>query len=141
MDLYRYFHPHHNPRLRKTPLRLQEVAELQQAAIELTRALKRAQIRMQRTSDSLEEELDTSPNAPLARLGTAIEAADVLVSELIEVTQQFDDDDLQTMRKLLNERQNAPGWETWTQLLSQRLSLEEANSEITPLNSSERKAG
>ena len=60
---------------------------------------------------------------------------------MIEVTQQFDDDDLQTMRKLLNERQNAPGWETWTQLLSQRLSLEEANSEITPLNSSERKAG
>ena len=35
MDLYRYFHPHYNPRLRKVPLRLQELAELEQKQSEL----------------------------------------------------------------------------------------------------------
>ena len=45
MDLYRYFHPHHNPRLTHTPVRLQEIGELEQAATELKKAIKRAAVR------------------------------------------------------------------------------------------------
>lgn len=116
MDLYRYFHPHHNPRLRNTPLRLQELAELQQAAVELTRALKRAFIRSSRIDESQAQQC----------FGSAIEAANVLVTELEKISAEFPDDSLQTMRQLLTERAQAPGWETWAKLLEQRLIIEES---------------
>ena len=45
MDLYRYFHPHYNPRLRNVGVRLQELGELEQAAMELHKAIERAEIR------------------------------------------------------------------------------------------------
>lgn len=45
MDLFRYFHPHHNPRLRSKALRAQELGELELAALELQRALERARVR------------------------------------------------------------------------------------------------
>ncbi len=46
MDLYRYFHPHYSPRLKNTPIRLLELAELELAAIELKKAIERAAIRV-----------------------------------------------------------------------------------------------
>ena len=45
MDLYRFFHPHHNPRLNNVPIRYAELSELLQATIELRKALERAQHR------------------------------------------------------------------------------------------------
>ena len=50
MDIYRFFHPHHNPRLLTTPVRQLELVELEQAASELRKALARAQRRMERKS-------------------------------------------------------------------------------------------
>ncbi len=114
MDLYRYFHPHHNPRLRSVPLRSQELAELEQGAIELAKALKRAQIR--------------SGNAPVAgfateRFALVLEAAQFIVDSLSAISRSYPEDDLGVMRQLLSERKDAPGWETWTRLLKQRLQL------------------
>jgi hypothetical protein len=48
MDIYRFFHPHHNPRLVNTALRYTELSELLQAAVELRKALERAQQRTTR---------------------------------------------------------------------------------------------
>lgn len=118
MDLYRYFHPHHNPRLHKTPLRLQELGELEQAAIELTKAIQRAEIRTR--------------NAPLGPLheehfGDIVAALNYVVEALSELTKAHPGDDLNTMMQLLRERSDAPGWESWTKLLRQRLQLLDAS--------------
>lgn len=123
MDLYRYFHPHHNPRLRATPMRLQELAELEQAAIELGKALKRAQIRTSR-----------APIGPLNELSfsEALRAAQILVEQLSELTRAHPGDDRTTMKQLLRERKDAPGWETWTKLLRQRLELMQDYEEYVP---------
>ncbi len=123
MDLYRYFHPHHNPRLRVTSMRLQELAELEQAAIELSRALKRAHIR--------------STNAPIAGIcedtfDKVLDAAQLLVSNLSNLTKSHPGDDLTTMKKLLKERRDAPGWETWTKLLRQRLEMMQDYEDYIP---------
>ena len=114
VDLYRYFHPHHNPRLRSVPLRLQELGELEQAAKELKKAVKRAEIR--------------SANAPAGpfrqeHFGEVIAALDFLVDSLSTLTNAHPGDSSKTMQDLLREREEAPGWENWSRLLRQRLEL------------------
>ena len=123
MDLYRYFHPHHNPRLRVTPMRLQELAELEQAAIELGKAIKRAHIRTGRApiGDLCEEQFNH-----------VLEAAQALVQGLSDLTTAHPGDDLTTMKQLLRERRDAPGWETWSRLLRQRLELMQDYEEYIP---------
>lgn len=114
MDLYRYFHPHHNPRLQKVALRLQELGELEQAAIELTRAVKRAEIRSKKTPVvGLNEE----------SFSQVLEALDFVSQKLAELTRAHPGDDVEAMAQLLQERKEAPGWETWSRLLKQRLRL------------------
>ena len=114
MDLYRYFHPHHNPRLKQTPLRLQELAELGQAAVELKRALERAQIRAaNRPSNELHGE----------HFGDMLTAMDYVVDSLMTLTNAHPEDNCEQMAQLLKERQNAPGWENWARLLRQRLDI------------------
>ncbi|HQH28178.1 MAG TPA: hypothetical protein PLP17_12330, partial [Oligoflexia bacterium] len=125
MDLYRYFHPHYNPRLRKVPLRLQELAELEQAATELRNALQRAAVRTR--------------NAPIASLSDAsfsevLAALDFIVESLAELTQQHPGDDAESMKQLLLERQDAPGWENWAKLLQQRLALFKVHGEGPRIN-------
>ena len=114
MDLYRYFHPHHNPRLQKTPVRLQELAELEQAAVELTKAVKRAEIRTAH-----------APVDPLRErhFSEVLRALHYVVESLSELTGAHPGDDLKTMLELVRERKDAPGWENWTELLRQRLKL------------------
>lgn len=112
MDLYRYFHPHHNPRLRATPLRIQELGELEQAATELARALERAALR--------------SSLAPIGgisgeHLEQILEAARYIVDSLHLLTAAHPGDTVDEMTKLLDERANAPGWDTWARLVRQRL--------------------
>jgi len=114
MDLYRYFHPHHNPRLKSTPLRQVELSELLQAAIELKRAVERAEIR--------------TGNAPCGAIekehfGDALVALDYVVETLHILTRAHPGDHFDGMTQLLTERQNAPGWENWTKLLKERLSI------------------
>ena len=119
MDLYRYFHPHHNPRLRKTPLRLQELGELEQAALEMRNALKRAQVR---TNNANCELLDPE------EFDYPIQAIEFLVDALHAMTNQHPGDSTETMAELLEERRCAPGWENWSRLLAQRLRLTEPDT-------------
>ena len=123
MDLYRYFHPHHNPRLRNVSLRLQELCELKQAAEELKRAVERAEIRA-----------ENSENGPIRRdhFSEILVALDYAVESLDVLENAHEGDSEQTMCDLLNERKDAPGWENWGRLLRQRLEI---------LNLPEKKSG
>lgn len=126
MDLYRFFHPHHNPRLKNKPLRLQELSELELATKELQRALHRAIIRMETSNlDSLREILHSSHEA--------IDLAKNLISQCIE---EYPEDSDEDMLSLLSERKSAPGWEAWTTLLSEKLKSI-SNSTITPIHFNE----
>lgn len=110
MDLYRYFHPHHNPRLRKKRLRMQEVGELEQAAVELRHALKRAFVRSTDTSEA-----DIFPET--------LRAMDFVVDSLKLLLRNHPGDSSRVLGQLLKERQNAPGWESWCTLIRQRLDM------------------
>lgn len=129
MDLYRYFHPHHNPRLRNEPLRLQELSELEQAASELKKAVKRAEIRCQtKTSkeSSTEEELERTRamgGIKKEHFSQVLVALEYVVESLSTLTEAHPGDDDEVMSKILKERENAPGWENWCCLLEQRLSM------------------
>jgi len=132
MDLYRYFHPHHNPRLRKEPLRLQELSELEQAASELKKAVKRAEIRCQPTGEVTSEPLtstdDTSASQDLGGIrqdhfSQILIALDYVAESLSTLTKAHPGDDDVMLSRILKERENAPGWENWCSLLEQRLSL------------------
>jgi len=114
MDLYRYFHPHHNPRLRNVPVRLQELAELEQSASELRKALKRAEIRTE--------------NSPIGGIrkehfSEILVALDYIVESLETLREAHPGDSQRTMLQILKERENSPGWENWARLLHQRLDL------------------
>ena len=112
MDLYRYFHPHHNPRLRNIPLRLQELCELQQAALELSKAVRRAEVRTdQCPCGQIRKE-------HLAEIRSALEYA---VDALTTLTEAHPGDGQNVLEEMAKEREEAPGWENWTRLLSQRL--------------------
>jgi len=128
MDLYRYFHPHHNPRLRSTPLRLQEIGELEQAAQELKKALKRAEIR---SADA--------PSGPIKNehFSQILVALEYVVESLETLSEAHQGDNETTMNDLLSERESAPGWENWCRLLKQRLEL---GQQFASTSGSEQKA-
>ena len=116
MDLYRYFHPHHNPRLAHKPLRLIEIAELQQAASELKKAIERSQTR--------------TVNAPIGPIRehhfeNLVTAIEYIIDSLSVLSDAHPGDSLNTLKNMLEERQSAPGWENWTRLLRHRLSIED----------------
>lgn len=119
MDLYRYFHPHHNPRLRSKALRQIELAELEQAVSELRKALRRAQIR---TSNS-----DSGPIRS-EHFEEMMIAANYLQDSLSTLNEAHPGDDTAEMYEILAERSDAPGWESWSQLLRQRLELLESSA-------------
>ncbi len=114
MDLYRYFHPHHNPRLKNTPLRLLEIGELGQAAAELKRALERAEIRAVNCP---------TRNISGEHLADVLVAIDFVVESLDTLAKAHPGDESEDMTSLLKERQKAPGWENWVHLLRQRLHM------------------
>ena len=116
MDLYRYFHPHHNPRLKAIPLRLQELGELEQAATELKRALERAKLRTARHSVG-----GIRPD----HIDEILIAMDYVVDSLSILTKAHPGDDSEAMTQLLGEREDAPGWENWARLLKQRMLIAE----------------
>jgi hypothetical protein len=93
MDIYRFFHPHHNPRLVNTALRYTELSELLQAAVELRKALERAQ---QRTSR---------------------QAIPPILSEHftdIIKAERFIEDSGDELQRLASERSSSSGWQAWT---------------------------
>lgn len=112
MDLYRYFHPHHNPRLRHVPLRMQEVAELEQAANELKKAVERAKVRAESA------EIGGIKGEHFSEILVALDYA---VESLGILSRAHPGDEMNVMYQLLEERKDAPGWENWARLLKQRM--------------------
>ena len=109
MDLYRYFHPHHNPRLRGVALRLQELIELRSGTVELRHALSSA--------------LRREPNS--VRLKRVKVLLTEVIDELNAATDEHPGDSYEALLQLMTERRKAPGWENWVSLLESSLELVE----------------
>lgn len=118
MDIYRFFHPHHNPRLHSTPLRQQELSELEQAASELRKALDRAKQRTAR-----------APAGPIlpAHFKDVIKAMVFVESSLQTLVDAHDGDDEEALTELIDERTSLTGWEAWTTLLSEQIALSDSD--------------
>ena len=114
MDIYRFFHPHHNPRLHSTPLRQQELSELEQAASELRKALERAQSRTMR-----------KPAGAIlpGHFTDIIKAMRFVEYSLQTLCDAHPGDPHNVLVDLVNERSSFSGWETWTSLLKEQLAL------------------
>ena len=112
MDIYRFFHPHHNPRLHSTPLRQQELSELEQAASELRKALERAKSRT--TKKTVGAILPDHFN-------DIIKAMRFVEYSLQTLCDAHPGDHLQVLNDLVNERSSLAGWEAWTNLLHEQL--------------------
>ena len=112
--LFQYFQPHHNPRLRLVPVRMQEIGELEQAAKELRRAVQRAQLRT-----------EYAPVGDITREAfvPALEYLDQVLMSLSTLIELHPGDSETTLKNLVEERKDAPGWESWVELVSQRFSL------------------
>ncbi len=114
MDIYRFFHPHHNPRLHSTPLRQQELSELEQAASELRKALERAQSRTMR-----------KPAGAIlpGHFTDIIKAMRFVEYSLQTLCDAHPGDPHNVLVDLVNERSSFSGWENWTSLLKEQLAL------------------
>lgn len=112
MDIYRFFHPHHNPRLHSTPLRQQELGELAQAASELRKALERGQKRTERKA--------LPPIFP-RHFSDIIKAARFIENSLQTLVDAHPGDSNNIIKQLVEERIEFPGWQTWTSLVREQL--------------------
>lgn len=115
MDIYRFFHPHHNPRLHSTALRQQELSELEQAASELRKSLERAK---QRTS--------RKPMEPIfpSHFTDIIKAMRFVEMSLQTLCDAHTGDSYSALVDLIGERSSLTGWEAWTSLLRQQLAMD-----------------
>ena len=112
MDIYRFFHPHHNPRLHNTHLRQQELGELEQAASELRKALERAQQRTARR-----------PVAPIMseHFTDIIKAMNFVEKSLQTLSDAHLGDPESDLLDLIHERSELPGWENWASFLREQI--------------------
>jgi hypothetical protein len=127
MDIYRFFHPHHNPRLHSTPVRQQELGELEQAAAELRKALERAQQRTIRKA--------AAPILP-SHFVDIIKAMRFVESSLETLCDAHPGDSRSQLLDMINERSAFSGWETWTALLSEQVVGEKSCSGPTQVDES-----
>ena len=120
MDIYRFFHPHHNPRLHRTALRQQELSELEQATSELRKALERAQQRAGK-----------KPVAPIMaeHFVDLIKAMKFVESSLQTICDAHPGDSEQDLIGLIEERSGFSGWETWTALIGEHIQNDIENRE------------
>ena len=114
MDIYRFFHPHHNPRLLGTAPRQQEISELEQAGAELLKAVQRAQQRSTRR-----------PVAPILpqHFSDIIKALQFVVSSLSTLCDAHPGDTLEELGDLIAERADLPGWSNWTNLVREQIAF------------------
>jgi hypothetical protein len=112
MDLYRFFHPHHNPRLNTTPIRYAELSELLQATTELRKALERGQ---HRTSKA--------PCPPILpeHFVDAIKAARFLEAALQAISEAHPGDSKEVLQEVVRERSSSSGWDAWTRSVQETL--------------------
>jgi len=120
MDIYRYFHPHHNPRLNSTPLRQVELVELEQASSELKKALIRARSRLEKGA--------TPPLLP-SHMSEVIKAIDFVVNSLQTLCDAHPGDNEEELKKIVEERSPLSGWETWASLLEEQLGAAQLKTE------------
>lgn len=123
MDIYRFFHPHHNPRLISTPVRQIELVELEQAASELKKAISRAQSRM--------EKKPVSPIMP-SHFIDIIKAMDFVARSIQTLCDAHPGDSQSELVELVSERTGCNGWETWATLLQEQ--LETVENETLPIS-------
>ncbi len=117
MDIYRFFHPHHNPRLHSTPLRQQELSELEQAAAELRKAIERAQARTSRRQAGL-----ILPG----HFDDILKAMRFVEYSLQTLCDAHPGDEPEVVLDLINERSSMSGWEAWTSLLREQSHFEDS---------------
>jgi len=112
MDIYRFFHPHHNPRLHSTPLRQQELSELEHAAAELRKAIDRAQRRAAR-----------QPVPPIMseHFNDILKAMRFAEASLQTLCDAHPGDTAQELKDLVNERSELTGWDAWTSMIREQL--------------------
>ncbi|MCB0336041.1 MAG: hypothetical protein KDD62_07030 [Bdellovibrionales bacterium] len=112
MDIYWFFHPHHNPRLHSTALRQQELGELEQAATELLKSLTRARQRAAR-----------KPVPPLfpEHFDDVIKAARFISESLKTLCDAHPGDSKEALINLIKERSDFSGWEAWSSLVKEQL--------------------
>jgi hypothetical protein len=120
MDIYRYFHPHHNPRLNSTPLRQVELVELEQASSELKKALIRARSRLEK---------GTTPPLLPSHMSEVIKAIDFVVNSLQTLCDAHPGDNEEELKKIVEERSPLSGWETWASLLEEQLGAAQLKTE------------
>ncbi len=112
MDLYRFFYPFHNPRLNTTPVRQQELCELEQAAGELRKAIERIQRR------TVKKSIGAITSEHFDDLVTALK----FVEESLQVlTDAHPGDSPAVLQEIIQERATMSGWESWTQLLLEQI--------------------
>lgn len=112
MDLYKYFQPHHNARLRQKALRHQEIGELLEAALELGRACERAALRQSELAvpELGEEQFENL----LLSMHNAVQI-------LTAMAEAHPGDEKVDLEKLLEERAELSGWENWSRIMRERL--------------------
>jgi hypothetical protein len=120
MDIYRYFHPHHNPRLFSTPLRQQELSELEQASSELRKALERARLRTERGTPS---------RILPSHFDDLLKAVKFIESSLQTLCDAHEGDTIEILKELVAERRGLRGWETWARIVTEQLASEHLASE------------
>ncbi len=119
MDIYRYFHPHHNPRLFSTPLRQQELSELEQAASELRKALERAKLRTERAA---------AQRILPSHFTDLLKAVRFVENSLQTLCDAHDGDEGAVLNELVQERSGLRGWEAWTSIVMEQLASEKYSS-------------
>lgn len=112
MHIYRFFQPHHNPRLLKTPIRQLELSELEQAAAELRKALERA---LQRCKGKA-----VPPIMP-EHFTDLLKAIRFVENSLQTLCDAHPGDQPGILLEMIRERSELAGWETWTSLLEEQL--------------------
>lgn len=112
MDLYKFFHPHHNPRLNNVPIRYTELSELLQATTELRKALERAQHRASKAP--------CDPILPEHFVG-AIKASKFLEAALQAISEAHPGDSTDVLKEVVRERSNISGWDAWTRSVHETL--------------------
>ncbi len=112
MDIYRFFHPHHDPRLYSTPLRQQELSELEQAASELLKAIDRAKKRMKRK---------TKPPIMPEHFTDLEKAMRFVQASLQTLCDAHPGDAIEDLEDLVHERSGFVGWDGWSSLVHEQI--------------------
>ena len=112
MDIYRFFHPHHSPRLLKKALRQVELMELQQSAAELRKAVERAR---QRAA------LNSTGKIPPEHFSETMKALRFAEESLKTLAESLPNEKPVDLLELIEERRALKGWEDWSRLLVEQL--------------------